>query len=116
MLSSGTQRIDLLPGTLDLIVLRTLTVMGPQHAYAIAARVQQLAGDPVRLNQGSLYPALVRLEQKGWIKGTWRTTENNREARYYAITKAGTRELNSQVERWQRSTGLVNRLLANDEL
>jgi len=116
MPSSGTQRIDFLPGTLDLIVLRTLTVMGPQHAYAIAARVQQVAGDPVRLNQGSLYPALVRLEQKGWIRGTWRTTENNREARYYAITTAGTRELNSQVERWQRSTGLVNRLLANDEL
>ena len=115
MPSSGP-RIDFLPGTLDLIVLRTLTVMGPQHAYAIAARVQQLAGDPVRLNQGSLYPALVRLEQKGWIRGSWRTTENNREARYYAITRAGTRELSSQVERWQRSTGLVNRLLASDEL
>ena len=113
--SSGTRQIDFLPGTLDLIVLRTLTVMGPQHAYAIAARVQQLATERVRLNQGSLYPALVRLEQKGWIKGTWRTTENNREARYYVITKAGTRELNAQVDRWERSTGLVNRLLASDK-
>ena len=113
--SSGTRQIDFLPGTLDLIVLRTLTVMGPQHAYAIAARVQQLAAERVRLNQGSLYPALVRLEQKGWIKGTWRTTENNREARYYVITKAGTRELNAQVDRWERSTGLVNRLLASDK-
>jgi PadR family transcriptional regulator PadR len=115
MPSSAHSRIDLLPGTLDLIVLRTLSVMGPQHAYSIAARVQQVAGDPVRLNQGSLYPALVRLEQKGWIKGTWRTTESNREARYYAITKPGTRELDAQVARWQRSTGLVNRLLASDE-
>jgi len=109
------QRIDFLPGTLDLIVLRTLTAMGPQHAYSIAARIQQIAGDPVRLNQGSLYPALVRLQQKGWIKGTWRTTENNREARYYAITVAGSRELEAQIDRWQRSTGLVNRLLAGDE-
>ena len=112
---SGDPRIDLLPGTLDLIVLRTLTAMGPQHAYSIAARVQQIAADQVRLNQGSLYPALVRLEQKGWIKGTWRTTENNREARYYAITKAGRRELEAQIDRWQRSTGLVNRLLASEE-
>jgi transcriptional regulator len=111
---SGNSRIDFLRGTLDLIVLRTLTVMGPQHAYSIAARIQQIAGDPVRLNQGSLDPALVRLEQKGWIKGTWWTTENNREARYYTITKAGTRELDVQVDRWQRSTGLVNRLLASD--
>jgi transcriptional regulator len=115
MPSSGHPRIDFLPGTLDLIVLRTLTVMGPQHAYAIAARVQQIAADPVRLNQGSLYPALVRLEQKGWIKGTWRTTENNREARYYAITRKGAQALTAQVDRWQRSTGLVNRLLAGDE-
>jgi PadR family transcriptional regulator PadR len=115
MTSSGNPRIDFLPGTLDLIVLRTLTAMGPQHAYAIAARVQQIAVDPVRLNQGSLYPALVRLEQKAWIKGTWRTTENNRDARYYAITKAGRRELEAQIERWQRSTGLVNRILAREQ-
>ena len=113
---SGDPRIDLLPGTLDLIVLRTLAAMGPQHAYSIAARVQQIAADQVRLNQGSLYPALVRLEQKGWIKGTWRTTENNREARYYSITKAGRRELEAQIDRWQRSTGLVNRLLASEEI
>jgi PadR family transcriptional regulator, regulatory protein PadR len=116
MPSSGRPKIDFLPGTLDLIVLRTLMAMGPQHAYSIAARVQQIARDPVRLNQGSLYPALVRLEQKGWIKGTWRTTENNREARYYAITAAGSRELDAQIERWRRSTGVVNRLLASDEL
>jgi PadR family transcriptional regulator PadR len=112
--SGNASRIDLLPGTLELIVLRTLATMGPQHAYGIASRIEQVAIDRVRLNQGSLYPALVRLEQKGWIKGSWRTTENNREARYYAITRTGTRALADQVERWQRSTGLVNRLLTED--
>ena len=115
MASSGdSQRVDLLQGTLDLIVLRTLTTMGPQHAYGIAARIEQISADPFTLNQGTLYPALVRLEQKGWIKGTWQTTENNREAKYYAITKAGTRALGEQVERWRRSAGLVNRLLMDD--
>ena len=107
-------RLDLLQGTLDLIVLRTLTTMGPQHAYGIAARIEQIAAQPFTLNQGTLYPALVRLEQKGWIKGTWRTTENNREAKYYALTKAGTRALDEQVERWHRSAGLINRLLTDE--
>jgi transcriptional regulator len=103
---------ELLPGTLDLIVLRTLTVLGPQHAYGIAARIEQVAEQAIRLNQGTLYPALVRLEQKGWIKGAWRTTENNRDAKYYAITRAGTRALAEQAAWWERSAGLVNRLLA----
>jgi PadR family transcriptional regulator PadR len=107
-------RLELLPGTLDLIVLRTLTTMGPQHAYRIAARLEQIAEQPFRMNQGTLYPALVRLEQRGWIKGTWQTTESNREAKYYAITKAGTRALADQIDRWQRSAGLVNRLLASE--
>jgi PadR family transcriptional regulator len=106
-------RIDLLPGTLDLIVLRVLTTMGPQHAYGIAARIEQAAGRETLLNQGTLYPALVRLEQKGWIKGSWQTTQNNREAKYYAITKSGTRALAGEVERWERSAGLVNKLLTD---
>src|SRR5690242_12645958 len=106
---SGDRRVDILPGTLELIVLRTLTAMGPQHAYGIAARIEQVAGNSVRLNQGTLYPALVRLEQKGWIKGTWQVTENNREARYYAITRPGTRALGEQSEWWHRSADLVNR-------
>ena len=88
--------------------------MGPQHAYGVAARVEQVAEHPFTLNQGTLYPALVRLEQKGWIRGTWQTTENNREAKYYAITKAGTRALREQVERWQRSAGLVNKFLPTE--
>ena len=112
--SGDAPRVDLLAGTLDLIVLRTLTVMGPQHAYGIAARIEQVAEQAIRLNQGTLYPALVRLEQKGWIKGAWQTTENNREAKYYAITRSGARALAQQAAWWERSAGLVNRLLANE--
>jgi PadR family transcriptional regulator, regulatory protein PadR len=112
--SGKTPRVDLLSGTLDLIVLRTLTAMGPQHAHGIAARIEQVAERAIRLNQGTLYPALVRLEQKGWVKGTWQTTENNREAKYYAITRSGTRALAEQAAWWQRSAGLVNRLLTSD--
>ena len=107
-------RPDLLPGTLDLIVLRTLSTIGAQHAYGIAARIEQVADQSIRLNQGTLYPALVRLEQKGWIKGTWQTTESNREAKYYAITRAGTRALVDEAAWWQRSAGLVNRLLTSE--
>ena len=112
--SGETSRVDLLSGTLDLIVLRTLTTMGPQHAYGIAARIEQVAEQAIRLNQGTLYPALVRLEQKGWIKGAWQTTENNREARYYTITRAGARALAEQAAWWHRSAGLVNRLLGSE--
>jgi transcriptional regulator len=104
-------RVELLQGTLDLIVLRALSTMGPQHAYGLAARLAQVSDHPLSLNQGTLYPALVRLEQKGWIKGSWQTTESNREAKYYAITKAGERALGKQAERWRRLSGLVNKLL-----
>jgi PadR family transcriptional regulator PadR len=114
MSSSGeTPRVDLLPGTLEIIVLRTLTAMGPQHAYGIAARIEHVAQEAIRLNQGTLYPALVRLEPKGWIKGTWQTTENNCEAKYYTITRLGARALGEQQAWLQRSVGLVNRLLAS---
>ena len=85
--------------------------MGPQHAYSLAARLEQVADHPLMLNQGTLYPALVRLEQKGWIKGAWQTTENNREAKFYAMTKAGSRALGAQTERWRRLAGLVDKLL-----
>jgi transcriptional regulator len=112
--SGETPSPDLLPGTLDLIVLRTLTVLGPQHAYGVAARIEQVAEGALRLNQGTLYPALVRLEQKGWIKASWGTTENHREAKYYAITRAGTRALADEAAWWQRSASLVNRLLTQE--
>src|SRR6476619_7825716 len=85
---SRTDRVELLNGTLDLIVLRALATMGPLHAYALASRLEQVAEHPLMLNQGTLYPALVRLEQKGWIKGSWRKTETNREAKFYTLTKA----------------------------
>ena len=110
-MASENSRVELLQGTLDLIVLRSLSTMGPQHAYGLAARLAQVSDHPLSLNQGTLYPALVRLEQKGWIKGTWQTTESNREAKYYAITRSGERALGKQAERWRRLSGLVNKLL-----
>ena len=103
--------VELLQGTLDLIVLRALATMGPLHAYSLATRLAQVSDHPLSLNQGTLYPALVRLEQRGWIKGAWQKTENNRDARFYTITRAGTRELTRQTERWRRLAGLVDKLL-----
>ena len=114
MASEQNPRVELLQGTLDLIVLRALTTMGPQHAYGLAARLEQMADHPFSLNQGTLYAALVRLEQNGWIKGSWQTTENNREAKYYAVTKAGARALQKETQRWRRLAGLVNKLLLGE--
>ena len=109
-----SSEVELLQGALDLILLRALEAMGAQHAYSLAARLEQVSKSRLTLKQGTLYPALVRLEQNGWIKGSWRRTENNREAKYYAITKAGTLALREQVERWQRSAGLVNKFLSTE--
>jgi PadR family transcriptional regulator len=105
------QPVELLQGTLDLIVLRALWTMGPQHSYALAARLEQIADHPLLLNQGTLHPALVRLERKRWIKGSWQRTETHREAKYYAITKRGTVALAEQTDRWRRLAGLVNKLI-----
>jgi PadR family transcriptional regulator PadR len=110
--SEEPERVAVLQGTLDLIVLRTLKSLGPQHAYAIASRIQQLSEDLLQLNQGTLYPALVRLEQQGRIKGTWGKTESNREAKFYALTKAGGKALAVETERWRKMSGLVDKLLA----
>jgi transcriptional regulator len=110
-MSSEERRVELLQGSLDLIVLRTLATMGSLHAYAIAMRLEQVSDYPLGLNQGTLYPALVRLEQRGWIKGSWRKTENNREAKFYTLTKAGERALREKVESWRRLAGLVDKLL-----
>jgi PadR family transcriptional regulator PadR len=112
MPSEDADRIVVLQGTLDLIVLRTLRAMGAQHAYAIASRLQQISGDLLHLNQGTLYPALVRLEQQGRIKGTWAKTESNREAKFYAITKAGEKALAEETKCWRRMSGLMDKLLA----
>src|SRR3954463_11401382 len=106
-----SSEVELLQGALDLILLRALEAMGPKHAYSLAARLEQVSKSLLTLNQGTLYPALVRLEQNGWIKGDWRRTENNREAKYYSMTKAGTRALPKETERWRRLTGFVAPLL-----
>jgi len=111
MSSEDRRSTQVLQGTLDLIVLRTLQTMGAQHAYAIAARLEQVSGDALRLNQGTLYPALVRLEQQGWIKGSWSKTEKNRDAKFYAITRAGQKALGEETQRWRRLSGLMEKLL-----
>jgi PadR family transcriptional regulator, regulatory protein PadR len=114
MSSEDSERMAVLQGTLDLIVLRTLDSMGPQHAYAIATRIQQMSEDLLYLNQGTLYPALVRLEQHGRIKGVWGKTESNREAKFYAITVPGKKALAEETRRWRRMAGLIEKLLASE--
>jgi PadR family transcriptional regulator PadR len=114
MSSKEAESIQLLQGTLDLIVLRTLATMGPQHAYQIATRLQQISNRLLNLNQGTLYPALVRLEQYGWIKGVWGRTESNREAKYYEITKPGQKALSDETQKWRRMSALVERLLLEE--
>jgi transcriptional regulator len=114
MPSKEKEPIQLLQGTLDLIVLRTLMSMGAQHAYQIATRLQQISDSLLNLNQGTLYPALVRLEQYGWIKGAWGKTENNREAKYYEITKAGQKALGEETQKWRKMAALVERVLVEE--
>ena len=114
MASERTDRVELLQGTLDLIVLRALATMGAQHAYSLAARLEQVGEPSLTVNQGTLYPALVRLEHKGWIKGAWQRTENNRDAKYYTITKTGLRGLEQETARWRRLAALVDKLLLNE--
>ena len=111
---SKDSRVELLQGALDLIVLRALATMGPQHAYALADRLEQVSDHPFTLNQGTLYPALIRLEQRGSIEATWRKTANNHDAKYYDITGAGRRVLEQQTARWRRLAGLVDKLLLMD--
>jgi len=100
-------------GTLDLMVLKTLAV-GPQHGYGIARRIEQVAEGALALNQGTIYPALLRLEQKGWIKSGWGTSDNNRRARFYTITATGRRHLAAETDSWARTVAIVNRLLATE--
>ncbi|HEV2326211.1 MAG TPA: PadR family transcriptional regulator [Terracidiphilus sp.] len=106
--------IPILQGTLDLMILRTLATLGPRHAYAVAIRLEQVSEELLKVNQGTLYPALVRLEQNGWIKGSWGKTESNREAKYYAITKAGMKALEEETQRWRQISAVVERLLAEE--
>ena len=102
---------EVLQGTLDLMVLRALAVLGPLHGYGIARRLEQISGDLLQLNEGTVYTALVRLQQAGWIASEWGASENNRRARYYSITKAGRKQLARETESWERISGVIDRLL-----
>src|ERR1700723_2326347 len=104
------ERIDLPQGTLDLLILRTLA-LGPQHGWAISERVQQVSSDVLQIQQGSLYPALHRLERRGWIKSHWGTSDNNRRAKYYHITKSGFKQLEAEKAAWEKLTAAVSQVL-----
>jgi len=108
------QPSDVPYGTLDLMVLKTLDSMGSLHGYGIARRIEQVAQGALTLNQGTIYPALLRLEQKGWIDASWGTSENNRRARFYTITRAGKKQLTLEEKNWARTVSMVNRLLEGD--
>ncbi len=107
-----SSKLDLLQGTLDLMVLQTLTSMGTLHGYGIARRIEQVSGDEVLLNQGTIYASLVRLEQRGWIESNWGVSGNNRKAKFYSITKAGRHQLAVDARYWERLTGVMDRVLA----
>jgi transcriptional regulator len=108
---SMTDQSEVQYGTLDLMVLKTLDSLGPLHGYGIARRIEQVAQGSLALNQGTIYPALVRLEIKGWISSDWGTSENNRRARFYSITRSGKKQLAAEAESWARTVAIVNRLL-----
>ena len=109
------QKLDLLQGTLDLLVLRTLVSMGSLHGYGIARRIEQLSGDEVLLNQGTIYAALVRLQDRGWIAAEWGASENNRRAKYYSITRSGRKRLAEETSYWHRLSAVIGRVLAPSE-
>jgi PadR family transcriptional regulator, regulatory protein PadR len=106
-----TAKADVLQGTLDLMVLQTLGSLGPQHGYAIAARLEQTSNGALQLNMGTLYPALMRLEQRGLLRGTWGTTDHNRKARFYALTAAGRRQLTKDLAAWDRMAAIMHAVL-----
>ena len=104
-------RSEILQGTLDLMVLKTLDALGPLHGYGIARRLEQLSDEVLQINEGTLYTALVRLQQRAWISSTWGVSDNNRRARFYSITKRGRRQLTSEADNWDRIAGVITRLL-----
>ena len=111
----SNSKLDLLQGTLDLMVLQTLAAMGSLHGYGIARRIEQISGNEVLLNQGTIYASLVRLQQRGWISAEWGTSNNNRKAKFYSITKRGRKQLSEDAAYWQRLSLLMNRVLALPE-
>jgi PadR family transcriptional regulator len=111
MSNGETRKVEILQGTLDLMVLQTLTTLGPLHGYAIAARLEQVSAGAVQLNMGTLYPALMRLEQRGLVHGKWGVTDKNRRARYYAISAAGRRRLATEKADWERTVTIMQTLM-----
>jgi transcriptional regulator len=112
----GDTKADVLQGTLDLMVLRTLETMGPQHGFGLAKRILQISEGILDLNQGTLYPALLRLEQRGWLRSRWGISENNRRARFYELTRAGRRQIDQEQADWARTVAVMSRFLRpNDE-
>jgi PadR family transcriptional regulator, regulatory protein PadR len=108
-------RSEILQGTLDLMVLKTLAAMGPLHGYGIARRIEQISEDALAINQGTIYASLVRLMQRGWIIGTWGTSDNNRKAKFYSITESGQKRLAAETENWERISGVIGRVLRISE-
>jgi len=113
-MSNKAPKADVLQGTLDIMVMRTLDAIGPQHGYEIAARLEQTSDGALQLNMGTLYPALMRLEQRGLIRGAWGTTDNNRRARFYALTPAGRRQLAADRKAWDRMSSIMERVLGQE--
>jgi PadR family transcriptional regulator, regulatory protein PadR len=111
-LTMPSSKLDLLQGTLDLMVLQTLAAMGSLHGYGIARRIEQISGNQVLLNQGTIYASLVRLEQRGWISSAWGTSGNNRKAKFYSLTRTGRRQLAADARYWERLTGVMDRVFA----
>jgi len=110
-MSTGAAKTDILQGTLDLMVLRTLESMGPQHGFGLAKRIQQISEGVLDLNQGTLYPALLRLEQRGWVRSEWGASETNRRAKFYQLTRAGRRQIERESQDWERTVALMARFL-----
>lgn len=110
-MSTRNLKSDVLQGTLDLMVLRTLETMGPQHGFGLAKRIQQISAGALDLNQGTLYPALLRLEQRGWIASRWGASDNNRRARFYELTRAGRKQIAREEDHWARTVALMERFL-----
>ncbi len=108
----GESKLDLIQGTLDIMVLQTLAVMGPRHGYGIARRIEEISGNQVLLNQGTIYASLIRLQQRGWISSEWGTSDNNRKAKFYSITKRGLKQLAEETAYWTRLSSVMERMLA----
>jgi PadR family transcriptional regulator, regulatory protein PadR len=106
-----SQKSEVLQGTLDMLVLKTLHAIGPMHGWGVARRIQQLSGNALQLTQGTIYPALLRLEQRGWISAEWGLSHNNRKARFYSLTKSGRNQLRQETENWQKMMAIINRVL-----